>query len=112
RHFDVLSQLSVGTADSVRILPVDVRFTPSAVAAEAAPGGPDRRSLLDYLPPEAVLVQLDARAEEEWERSWMEIQRLHQAETQSGARPEDPERIFLPPQRIRAQARSFPAISM
>lgn len=97
RHFDVLSQLSVGSADSVRILPVDVRFTPDAAPAGDGASSGERRSLLDYLPPQAVLVHLEGRGEEEWERGWMEVQRLHQAETHSGGRPEPPERIFLPP---------------
>src|SRR5690606_26380887 len=72
RHFDVLSQLSVGSVDSVRVLPVDLRFTPGMQRSfEDASGEGDRRSLLDYLPPEAVLVRLDDRAEEEWDRGWL-----------------------------------------
>src|SRR5690606_20755362 len=110
RHFDVLSQLSVGSVDSVRILPVDLRFTPSVQPSADFSGEGERRSLLDYLPPEAVLVRLDDRAEEEWERGWLEIQRLHQAELAGGATPEPPERIFLPPEQVKEKARRFPTL--
>ena len=108
RHFDVLTQLSVGSADRVRVLPVDVRFSPATTPGGRETG--ERRSLLDYLPPEAMLVHLDGRSEEEWERSWLEIRRLHQAETLSGHEPEAPERIFLPPGEIREGAGRFPRI--
>ena len=109
RHFDVLSQLSVGSAERVRVLPVDVRFSP-ATASPQGKASDERRSLLDYLPPEAVLVHLEARAEEEWERSWLEIRRLHEAEVRSGHEPEPPERIFLPPPAIRDRSGRFPVI--
>jgi transcription-repair coupling factor (superfamily II helicase) len=112
RHFDVLSQLSVGSAESVRILPVDVRFTPNVADGSTPAASGERRSLLDYLPPDAVLVHLDGRATEEWERSWAEIQRLHQSEVQTGSEAEDPDRIFLPPARIRELAGRFPALTM
>jgi transcription-repair coupling factor (superfamily II helicase) len=112
RQFDVLTQLSVGRAEEVRILPVDVRFAPPA-ASGAAPGeaAGERRSLLDYLPPGAVIVHLDAkRTAEEWERSWLEVRRLHEAERLTGATPEPPERLFLPPDQLAGQVAAFPRL--
>src|SRR5690606_31157995 len=80
RHFDVLTQLSVGNLEELRVLPVDVRFGGQAGAAARGPAGDERCSILDYLPPEAVVAHLDAGgAEAEWERTWQEVQRLHQA---------------------------------
>ncbi|HET8657363.1 MAG TPA: transcription-repair coupling factor [Longimicrobiaceae bacterium] len=111
RHFDVLTQLSVGTVEGVRFLPVDVRFAPPEGSTTTA--SDERRSLLDYLPPEAVLVHLDGRhAVEEWERAWLEVQRLHRAEQLGGASPEPPERLFLPPTELAAKAAAFPRLQI
>ncbi len=109
RHFDVLTQLSVGTLPEVRILPVDVRFAPRP---ETPPGVPEeRRSLLDYLPPEAVLVHLDAATTEaEWERTWEEVKRLHAAEAGAGSRSEPPERLFLESANVCARVAALPRL--
>ena len=108
RHFDVLTQLSVGSAEVVRILPVDVRFAP---AAASSGGSVERRALLHYLPPESVLVRSDsAKAEEEWHRTWAEVERLHESEAQAGTLPEAPERLFLPPDVVAEMARGFPGL--
>src|SRR5690606_12244777 len=63
RNFDVLTQLSVGSAKRVRILPVDVRFTRPAAGATTETAT-ERRSLLGYLPPDAILTFLDGRSGE------------------------------------------------
>jgi transcription-repair coupling factor (superfamily II helicase) len=106
RHFDVLTQLSVGAAEALTILPVDVRFAPAAVGAPGA--GAERKTLLGYLPPDTVIVQLDGkRAAEEWERTWLEVRRLHQAEVISGASPEPPERLFLDAAQAGARVATF-----
>ncbi|MDP9349092.1 MAG: hypothetical protein M3P24_08130, partial [Gemmatimonadota bacterium] len=89
RHFDLLSQLSVQPVESVHLLPVDLR--PAAQRAPRPAPGPDapRRSLLDYLPPHAVLVHVEGGATRaEAERTWAEVLRLHEAESRRGARPE------------------------
>jgi transcription-repair coupling factor (superfamily II helicase) len=112
RHFDVLTQLSVGHAEEVRVLPVDVRFAPPP-AADGSRGEAtsERRTLLDYLPPTAVIVQLDGRKiSEEWERSWLEVRRLHEAERLTGASPEPPERLYLPPEKLAEQVATFPRL--
>src|SRR5690606_1432887 len=72
----------------------------------------ERRSLLGYLPPDAILTFLDGRSGEEWDRSWLDVQRLHQAEVLSGGTPEDPEQIFLTPTRVREWTRLFPTVHL
>jgi transcription-repair coupling factor (superfamily II helicase) len=113
RHFDILTQLSVGSVDSVRILPVDVQFAPGErgpVAAGASDPG-ERCSLLEYLPPDAVLIDADpTSAAAEWERTWSEIQRLHQGEVHAGGSPEAPERLFLPADTVAGLAARFPRL--
>jgi transcription-repair coupling factor (superfamily II helicase) len=110
RRFEVLTQLSVGTLEEVRILPVDVRFAPPADGPEEARDGP-RRSLLSYLPPHAILVRLDAEtARADRERTWHEVNRLFAAERQAGRLSEPPEQLFAPPAEVAAEVGRFPQI--
>lgn len=110
RRFDVLTQLSTGPIDTLRILPVDVRYAPPAEDASARTGT-DRRSLLSYLPPDAVLIRLDAAtADEDRERTWIEVVRLHSLEEREGRSPESPERLFSPPDEAKAEIARFPQI--
>jgi transcription-repair coupling factor (superfamily II helicase) len=113
RHFDILTQLSVGSVESVRILPVDVQFAPGDRGPGAAgvtdPG--ERCSLLEYLPPDAVLIDHDPTSTAaEWERTWSEIQRLHQGEVHAGSSPEAPEHLFLPAETVAGLAARFPRL--
>src|SRR5205085_10243398 len=68
RFFDILTQLSVRAVDALELLPVDLRpareggGAPSHNAAQDGGGAAERRSLLDYLPPETVVVHLDGAA--------------------------------------------------
>ncbi len=114
RRFDVLSQLSVDELSEVRVLPVDVRFAPRPTAGAqggGAAGGGDRRSLLSYLPPDAVLLRLDgANAAADWERTWAEVHRLHQAERKAGGTPEAPELLFSPAAVVAAEVARFPQV--
>jgi transcription-repair coupling factor (superfamily II helicase) len=109
RHFDVLSQLSVGALEELRILPIDVRFASPAATRSDLPDQHERRSLLAYLPPEAMLVHLgggDAAAE--WQRGWAEVVRLHAAERLAGRLPEPAERLFMQPEAAVACVARFP----
>jgi transcription-repair coupling factor (superfamily II helicase) len=111
RHFDVLTQLSVGTLEALRLLPVDVRFAPGAGEA-AEVGSGERRSLLQYLPPESIVVHTDAAsAAAEWERSWNEVRRLHRVAAR-GSHPEAPERLFHPPAELAELAGRLPALHL
>ncbi|CAN5477809.1 transcription-repair coupling factor [soil metagenome] len=102
RHFDILSQLSVRSVEDLQILPVDLR--PASAVGAPAPetrasttdADATRRSLLDYLPPDAVLIHLqETDAPAEWERTWSELWRLHESELRQRRHVEPPERLFL-----------------
>jgi transcription-repair coupling factor (superfamily II helicase) len=113
RFFDILSQLSVRAIDALELLPVDLR----PAAADAGPArareaeGAERKSLLDYLPPEAVVVHLSGSGTEpELQRTWSEVLRLHEAEAKRGTRPESPERLFLPAPEAAARIGRLPQL--
>ncbi len=117
RFFDILSQLSVRAVQELELLPVDLRpaaqgGTPAKSAAPSGDGGEgDRRSLLDYLPPETVVVHLAGSAtRSELERTWAEVQRLYDAEAKRGTRPEGPERHFLPAMEAAARLAALPQL--
>jgi transcription-repair coupling factor (superfamily II helicase) len=118
RFFDILSQLSVRAVDALELLPVDLRpARDEGMAAHrpAAPspngGEPERRSLLDYLPPDTVVVHLaGAGTRPEMERTWAEVERLHDVEAKRGTRPESPERLFLPPAEAAARLARLPQL--
>jgi transcription-repair coupling factor (superfamily II helicase) len=100
RFFDILTQLSVRAVDALHLLPVDLRRVDAPGVRDPAPatGDGDRRSLLDYLPPDTVVVHLHgAGTLQELERTWTEVVRLHDAEARRGSRPEPADRLFLPP---------------
>src|SRR5690606_4077298 len=109
RRFDVLTQLSVGPLESLRILPVDVRFAPRPASNDASSGA--MRTLLSYLPPEAVMIDAaGGSATGDWERTWTEVQRLHAAEVAAGNRPDSPASLFSPPEEVANEVGRFPRI--
>jgi len=121
RFFDILTQLSVRAVNALELLPVDLRpaaeggGTTSHTAAAAPPSGnggePERKSLLDYLPSETVVVHLEGSATQpELERTWSEVLRLHEAEAKRGTRPERPERLFLPAHEAAARLAALPQL--
>jgi transcription-repair coupling factor (superfamily II helicase) len=118
RFFDILTQLSVRAVAGLELLPVDLRpaaeggGTPSHAVAAAQPAAEaQRKSLLDYLPPETVVVHLSGSATRpELERTWSEVLRLHDAETTRGTRPERPERLFLPAHEAGARLAALPQL--
>jgi len=116
RFFDILSQLSVRAVQELELLPVDLRpaaqaSTPARAAAPSEAAESDRRSLLDYLPPETVVVHLAGSATRpELERTWAEVQRLYDAEAKRGTRPEGPERHFLPALEAEARLAALPQL--
>ena len=117
RFFDILTQLSVRSVDGLELLPVDLRpaaeggGTPSHAAGLAPSAEAERKSLLDYLPPETVVVHLAGSATRpELERTWSEVLRLHEAEAKRGTRPERPERLFLPSHEAGARLGRLPQL--
>ncbi|HEX7088804.1 MAG TPA: transcription-repair coupling factor [Longimicrobiales bacterium] len=106
RRFDILDQRSTGELDRVEVLPVDLR------SAQAGPDGGASivsRSLLDVLPRDAIIVELDPDAvPREFARTWDEVRRLHQAARQAGdGEPEPPESLFLSPEEASRRLAAF-----
>ncbi len=57
-----------------------------------------RRSLLDVLPRDTLLVEIVAgQAEQEFAHVWSQVVHLHDAETRRGGHPEAPQELFLMP---------------
>jgi transcription-repair coupling factor (superfamily II helicase) len=94
RQFDILDQRSTGELRSVDVLPVDL----SGSTVESQSDGAARRSLLDVISRDAVLVELTAgAAEREFTRTWEQVLHLHDAERKRGGYPEAPAALFLQP---------------
>jgi transcription-repair coupling factor (superfamily II helicase) len=121
RFFDILSQLSVRAVDHLHLLPVDLKSTdgmgdgrPAASAstdASSSPAEGERRSLLDYVPEDTVVVHLHGTGtRQELERTWGEVVRLHDAEVKRGTRPEDPEALFFSPSHADRRLSAFPQL--
>ena len=118
RFFDILSQLSVRAVDLLQLLPVDLKSADGIsgdgrpAAEHAAPSADgERRSLLDYVPLDTLVVHLHGGAtRQELERTWAEVQRLHEAEAKRGTRPEPPARLFFPPADAESRLAAFPQL--
>jgi transcription-repair coupling factor (superfamily II helicase) len=106
RAFDILDQRSLATLPRVDILPVDLR-------PRTASGTTKRRSLLDIVGADTVLVILPgeepARA---FARTWDQVLHLHEAEQRRGGRPEPPETLFLTPVGALARLDRFGRIAL
>jgi transcription-repair coupling factor (superfamily II helicase) len=123
RFFDILTQLSVRAVDHLHLLPVDLKSTdgmgdgrpassPSTDPSASSPAAEgERRSLLDYVPEDTVVVHLHGTAtRQELERTWTEVVRLHDAEVKRGTRPDEPERLFFPPSEAERRLAGFPQL--
>ncbi len=95
RRFDVLDQRSTRTLDAVDILPVELKL--------AATGATARRSLLDILPRDAVMLQLHPGSDTLFDAAWRKLLELHAVEQRRGRAPEAPEQLLLPPDEVRAR---------
>ncbi len=101
RNFDILDQRSTGASERLDLLPVDLRSVAGAAATL-------RRSLLDLLPRDALLIEREAGSiDADLERTWREVRHLHDAARQRGASPEPPESLFLAPDDARARLAAF-----
>jgi transcription-repair coupling factor (superfamily II helicase) len=119
RFFDILTQLSVRAVDHLQLLPVDLKSADGISSDARSPSSPDssapsegeRRSLLDYLPEDTLVVHLHGgQTRVELERTWSEVQRLHEAEAKRGTRPEPPARLFFPPADAERRLDAFPQL--
>ncbi len=102
RRFDVLDQRSTGELARADILPVDLRMASAAVPTRV------RRTLLDVVPPEAVLMLMDPEgAMPAFQRAWEHLLRLHEAELRHRTDIEPPESLFLDPAAARSALQAF-----
>ena len=107
RHFDILDQRSTDEVRSIDVLPVDV------MPATGESGASVRRSLLDVIPRDAILIHLGAITPvEEFMRTWTQVLHLHEAERKRGGSPEAPETLFLPPDDAAQRMRDFGNIAV
>jgi transcription-repair coupling factor (superfamily II helicase) len=97
RRFDVLDQRSTDQLEAVDILPVDLRMAGDGTAA--------RRSLLDLLPRETVLIQLHDD-DEAYDRAWRKLLELHAVEVER-ADPPAPDHLMLAPDTVREELGGF-----
>ncbi len=125
RFFDILTQLSVRAVDHLQLLPVDLKSvdgmgdgksaspassSPSTEAVQPSTDG-ERRSLLDYVPEDTVVVHLHGMGtRQELERTWTEVVRLHDAEVKRGTKPDAPERLFFSPAEADRRLNAFPQL--
>jgi transcription-repair coupling factor (superfamily II helicase) len=106
RHFDILNQRSTQELQQTDILPVDIR--PVASELEHV-----RRSLLDVLSRDAVLIELEAaHIEQEFERTWTQVLHLHDVEKKRGGTPEAPQMLFLTPDQASATIGAFARLTI
>jgi transcription-repair coupling factor (superfamily II helicase) len=120
RQFDILDQRSTTELRTVDILPVDLGRAHGGDGAPAggAPGATgnepeSRRSLLDVLSRDAVVVELQAgAAEKEFTRTWEQVLHLHEAERKRGGDPEAPAALFLRPELACERLASFGRLVM
>ena len=107
RRFDILDQRSSDDRQRVEVLPVDLRPVRPGAAM------PLRRSLLDVVPPDTVVVEWPgfdgARV---FERTWEQVLHLHEAERRRGGAPEPPDTLFLPPPAARAHVGQFARVRL
>ena len=96
RAFDILDQRSTTELRQIDVLPVDLSNAAVAPAERAA----TRRSLLDILSTDTILIELSAGAStRDFARTWEQVEHLHEAERRRGGDPEPPDSLFLSPSR-------------
>jgi transcription-repair coupling factor (superfamily II helicase) len=126
RQFDILDQRSTGELTSVDILPVDLARTDGigignvngdgsgdggsgdGGSGDGGSGAAGRRSLLDVVSRDSIVVELVAGAAgREFGRTWEQVLHLHDAERKRGGDPEPPAALFLEPDAARDRIESF-----
>jgi transcription-repair coupling factor (superfamily II helicase) len=99
RRFDILDQRSTETLEQADILPVELKLAGSRTSA--------RRSLLDMLPRDTIVVQLHQDDDRLFQNAWDKLLELHAVEERRGRDPEPPDQLLLPPDAVRARLRDF-----
>jgi transcription-repair coupling factor (superfamily II helicase) len=110
RQFDILDQRSSGELRRVDVLPVDFSSGSGSVGESGSgnDGASSRRSLLDVISRDSIVVELSAgAAEKEFTRTWEQVLHLHDAERKRGGYPEPPDALFLKPDAASERMESF-----
>ncbi len=103
RNFDILSQRSTRRLETVHILPVSL--TP------AVSGGELRRSLLELLPSDALLVEVEPHdRRKDLRRSWDHAQEIRKTLMEGGQRPVPVEDLLLSPEEALGRIEAHPRI--
>ena len=109
RGFDLTTQRSLEELPRIAILPI----TTQAVRADASPaaGDPLRRTLLELLPPDALLLEEAAGPDaDEVARAWHEAEHHLEIARRLGEDTPAREAIFEAPERWRARIAAFPRL--
>ncbi|HSJ26362.1 MAG TPA: transcription-repair coupling factor [Longimicrobiales bacterium] len=107
RQFDILDQRSTAELKRADILPVDLSRAATEAEQDAGTAGM-RRSLLDVISRDTVIVELNAgAAEREFTRTWQQVLHLHDAERKRGGDPEPPPSLFLEPDNASDRIQAF-----
>ena len=106
RHFDILNQRSTQELQQADILPVDIKPVVSELEHV-------RRSVLDVLSRDAVLIELEsAHIEQEFEKTWAQVLHLHGVERKRGGSPEAPQMLFLTPEQAANAVGAFARLTI
>jgi transcription-repair coupling factor (superfamily II helicase) len=99
RRFDILDQRSTETLAQADILPVELRLAAGEARA--------RRSLLDMLPRDTLIVQLHEDDDRLFQGAWEKLLELHAVEERRGRDPDAPDQLLLPPAAVRDRLHGF-----
>ncbi len=103
RAFDILDQRSIRALETVHILPVDFR--------RSGGGEQVRRSLLELLPSDGILVELGRQDwRKELERTWNHARDAREELRLQGYEPEPLEGLYLSPEDAQSRLSAFPRI--
>jgi transcription-repair coupling factor (superfamily II helicase) len=109
RGFDLTTQRSLEQLDSVTVLPINTQSVREEL--EQSPRGSARRTLLELLPPDTVIVQEGFGPDlDEVSRAWNEAEHHLDVARRLGEEVPSREAIFQPPDEWRTRIESFPRI--
>ncbi len=93
RGFDLDSQRSEGEVDSIAVLPV----SPAPAVSKVETGGDTRRSLLDLMPPDSIVVTVPGTDESDIHRIWDEADHHLRIARRRGEDVPGRDAVFLSP---------------
>lgn len=119
RAFDLTSQRSLDVLDSVMVLPIKAggrdgpKGLPDGRGTAGEPDAAERRTLLELLPPDALLIEEAAGPNrEEVERAWREAEHHLEVARRLGEETPSREALFEPPGEWRARLERHPRLTL